>query len=83
MPIIPKDNPMALIGYYVGMASLIPCLGCITGPIAIILGIIGAIKANSNPAIGGMGHAITAIVLGLVGGTIWGVLISIAGMFNQ
>ena len=74
MPIIPTKNPMALIGYYLGVASLIPILGCFLAPIAVIMGIVGALKANSNPQAGGMGHAITAIVLGIIGPILWAVI---------
>ncbi len=34
---------------------------------AIILGVIGIIHANKQPAAEGMGHAITAVVLGVLG----------------
>jgi hypothetical protein len=71
MALIPTGNPMALVGYYLGVGSLIPILGLALSPFAIICGIIGAVKANSNPQAAGMGHAITAIVLGLFGQLIW------------
>ena len=67
MPIIPTGNPSALIGYYLGVASLIPLVGILTGLPAIILGGVGISKAKANSSAGGMGHAITAIVLGLIG----------------
>ena len=67
MPIIPTGNPSALIGYYLGVASLIPLVGILTGLPAIILGGVGISKAQANSSAGGMGHAITAIVLGLIG----------------
>ena len=74
MPIIPTGNPMALVGYYLGVGCLIPCVGAVLVLPAIICGIIGVVKANSNPQAGGMGHAITAIVLGLFGQLVWVVL---------
>ena len=67
MPIIPTGNPSALIGYYLGVASLIPLVGILTGLPAIILGGVGISKAKANSSAGGMGHAITAIVLGFIG----------------
>ena len=67
MPIIPTGNPPALIGYYLVVASLIPLVGILTGLPAIILGGDGISKAKANSSAGGMGHAITAIVLGLIG----------------
>ena len=71
MPMIPTKNPAALIGYYLGIVSLIPILGFVLGLPAIICGVIGAIKASSDKQAGGMGHAITAIVLGVVGPLLW------------
>ncbi|MGI8981913.1 MAG: hypothetical protein ACR2FY_21995 [Pirellulaceae bacterium] len=50
---------------------MIPVLGAILALPAIICGIVGVIKANSTPPAGGMGHAITAIVLGLFGQLVW------------
>lgn len=71
MALIPTGNPMALVGYYLGVGCLIPVLGAILALPAIICGIVGVIKANSTPPAGGMGHAITAIVLGLFGQLVW------------
>ena len=67
MPLIPVKNPTALIGYYMGVACLIPCLGLVLALPALVCGIIGVVKAQANPTVGGMGHAITAIVLSFVG----------------
>ena len=67
MPLIPGENPFALIGYYLGIFSLIPLVGFVLCVPAIICGVFGIVKARANPAIGGMGHAITAVVLGLIG----------------
>lgn len=80
MPLIPGQNPLAMIAYYLGIFSLIPFFGCALGLPALICGIIGMVKANANPEIGGKGHALTGIVLGVVGpfvvlGALWGVSI--------
>ena len=71
MALIPTKNPMALIGYYLGVGSLIPLLGFVLALPALVCGIIGVAKAKSNPEIGGMGHAITAIILSIVGPLGW------------
>jgi hypothetical protein len=62
--LIPYKNGMALAAYYCGVFSLIPCVGGILGPLAIIFGIIGLRKVNENPEARGTGHAIAGIVLG-------------------
>jgi hypothetical protein len=71
MPIIPEKNPISMIAYYLGIFSLIPCLGAVLSLPAIICGIIGMVNANKQPEIGGKGHAITGIVLGIVGQVVW------------
>lgn len=75
MAIIPVNNAPALIGYYFGVASLLPLLGMLAAPVAIICGILGARKAKVQPEAAGMGHAITAILLGLGGPIFWFVLV--------
>jgi len=71
MPLIPTKNSAALIGYYLGVGSLIPGLGFILALPGFICGIIGVVKSRSNPEVGGMGHAITAIVLSIFGPVVW------------
>lgn len=63
---IPYKNPQALIAYYCGVFGLIPCLGAILGPVAIILGILGLRYVKTHPTAKGTGHAITGIVLGSI-----------------
>jgi hypothetical protein len=76
--LIPYKNPKALIAYYTGVFSLIPFLGLLLGPVALVFGILGKRYANANPRAKGGGHAIAGIVLGALT-TIgnWGVLIGL------
>jgi len=62
--LIPTGNPQALTGYYVSVGSLIPCVGLILGPLAIVLGSKGLKSYNENPAVKGKAHALVAIILG-------------------
>lgn len=73
--LIPSGNPKALWAYYIGVASLIPCFGLLSGPVAIFLGIKGLRAYNENPGAFGMGHAIAGIVLGSLS-----ILANIAGL---
>lgn len=66
--LIPYRNPPALIGYYVSVASLIPVLGLVLGPAAVVLGVSGLQKRKREPRCKGMAHAIVAIVLGSLTG---------------
>jgi hypothetical protein len=74
--LIPYKNPKSLVAYYCGVFSLIPCMGLILGPIALIFGILAMRYAQKNPTARGAGHAITGIILGsLTTLGNWGVLI--------
>jgi hypothetical protein len=64
--LIPTKNPFALAGYYVGVFSLIPCVGLVLGPLAIIFGILGLRQTKQIKGLPGTGHSITAIVLGSI-----------------
>lgn len=62
--IIPYKNPKALLAYYCGVFGLIPGVGLILGPVALILGILGIRYVNAHPTAKGTGHAVVGIVLG-------------------
>jgi hypothetical protein len=84
--LIPYRNPKALVGYYLGVFSLIPCAGLLLGPAAIVLGWLGIRHRNAHRSAGGLGHAITALVLGaLTSLANWGVVafIGIAILMKQ
>ncbi len=79
--VVPYTNPMALAGYYCGFGSLLPLLGCLLGPLAIILGIMGFMNARKNPEAHGTAHAITGILLGVVGGIFLSIIWGVVGYF--
>ena len=62
--IIPYRNAPALIAYYLGIFSLIPCVGFVLGIAAFILGIIGLRRARQYPEAKGKVHAWIGIILG-------------------
>jgi hypothetical protein len=61
--LIPYKNPMALISYYLGIFSLIPVLGFLLAPVALILGILGLSYRRTYPEAKGTAHAWVGIVL--------------------
>lgn len=74
--IIPARNPQALIGYYVSVFSLIPCLALLLGPAAILLGYLGLKACRERTNMPGKVHAWVAIVLGSITSLAnWGLLI--------
>jgi hypothetical protein len=62
--IVPYKNKPALIGYYLAVFSLIPCIGLLMAVAAIALGIKGLAVARQTPEAHGKVHAWIAIVLG-------------------
>jgi hypothetical protein len=60
---IPYKNKNALIGYYLGVASVIPFLGAIFFIPAYAFSIFGLIAVNKTPSIKGKVHAIVGIAL--------------------
>ncbi len=61
---VPVRNRRAVIGYYFAIASLIPILGVVLGPIAIFNGLEGMNHARRFPKHGGRAHGIVAVTLG-------------------
>ncbi len=79
--IIPYKNVRALVAYYLGVFSLIPCVGLFLGPAALVLGILGLRYVKANPTAKGTGHAIAGIVLGgLTTLAYWGALLGLIVM---
>jgi hypothetical protein len=83
--LIPTDNPKALAAYYLGVFSLVPFLGMILGPLAIIFGVKGRRYQQANPRAHGTGHAIAGIVLGSLTtfGHVAGILIIVIGIWSH
>ena len=64
--IVPYRNLPALVGYYLAVFSVVPVLGLVLGPTALLLGILGFVKGLKNPRAKGKVHAWVAIILGLI-----------------
>lgn len=62
--LIPYKNAHALAGYYTAVASILCGVGAFSGPIAIILGVMGLRNSKRNPKVRGIAHAWVAIILG-------------------
>ncbi|MGY8766855.1 MAG: DUF4190 domain-containing protein [Pirellulales bacterium] len=73
--LIPYKNVPALISYYLGVFSIIPCLGLLLAIPAIILGVIGLKKKAKNPLVKGTAHAWVGIIMGTIFTLLWGGLI--------
>lgn len=85
--VIPYKNVPALIAYYCGVFSIIPCF--VLGWVAFVMGIIGLRKANREPHVKGKVHAWIGIIAGLLFGliytglTVLGVVGAIVGSQTQ
>ena len=73
--IIPYKNGPALAAYYLGIFSLLPCIGVVLAIPAFILGIIGLKKKKENPAVRGSAHAWIGIIMGGIFTLVWGAAI--------
>jgi hypothetical protein len=62
--LIPTKNTNALLAYYFGVFSLIPCFGLFLGVAAIVLGIQGKKAIVQNPDLPGKTHAGVGIWVG-------------------
>lgn len=62
--IIPYTNPLALASYYLGCFSVIPLLGLLLGPAALVTGIMGLRRRMKHPELKGLAHALVGAVLG-------------------
>jgi hypothetical protein len=81
--VIPYKNPAALVAYYLGVFSIIPCFPL--GIAAFVLGIIGLRKRRQHPAIKGAVHAWIGIIAGGFFGLLYTVftLLTIYGMIQS
>lgn len=73
--LIPYKNMPALVAYYLGLFSLLPCIGFFLGVAAFVLGIIGLKKRKANPAVKGSVHAWIGIIMGGLCAVVWGAAI--------
>lgn len=81
--IIPAKNVKALLAYYFGVFSLVPCFTPLLGPAALVLGILGLNDCKRDPNLPGKGHAITGIVLGSLTTLIAVALVLIVVIFGK
>jgi len=75
--VIPYKNPSALAAYYVGLASVLPGIGILTGITAVVLGMMGLKRYHAEPWRRGRLHAYAGIVLGLLGAIVWTLLLAL------
>lgn len=62
--LIPVRNSQALLAYYLGVFSIIPCLGIPLGIAAFVLGLRGLAFAKEHPEVKGKTHAWVGIIAG-------------------
>lgn len=67
-----KDSPpdkipsaTANVAYVFGLIGLVPCLGALVGPIAVLLGILGLVQCR-NPNVSGKGKAKSGLWFGMI-----------------
>src|SRR5690242_19218771 len=75
--IIPYQNGKALIAYYLGVFSIIPCVGAPLGIAAFFLGLAGLKEADAHPEAKGKIHAWIGVIVGGLFGLVYTVFILI------
>src|SRR5262249_29681448 len=60
----PSKNPSAVYAYRLAPLGMIPFLGLICGPLALIFGWLGVRKYRENPEVNGLTHCRFATALG-------------------
>lgn len=73
--VIPYKNMPALIAYYCGVFSIIPCFPI--GLAAVVLGIMGLKKAKQHPQVRGKAHA----WIGIIAGGFFGLFYAVVTVF--
>lgn len=82
--VIPARNLPALLAWYFGVFSIIPCMGGVLGIMAIVFGIMG-LRLSRKPEIAvGFWHALIGMALGILTTIVWLILgiFIIYGMVN-
>jgi uncharacterized protein YndB with AHSA1/START domain len=69
-----RGNGLAIASLILGIASLIPFIGLLASPFAIVFGVIGLLRARRGGPHSGL--AIAGVTLGVVGLLTWGFLLS-------
>jgi hypothetical protein len=62
--LVPFKNAPSLVGYYLGIFSLIPCFGLLLGPAAVVFGVLGLRQSRRLPGNVGKAHAWVALICG-------------------
>jgi hypothetical protein len=79
----PATASGALIAYRCAAFGLIPGLGAVLGPVALIMGFLSLRYLKAHPTARGTGHAVAGIVLGLFATVIsWVIILVIAAMIS-
>lgn len=81
--IIPYRNVPALIAYYTGVFSIVPCLGMLLSLPAIILGMWGLRVSNKKPGSFGKVHAMVGIIAGIASFLLHVIGIIILSIYSQ
>jgi hypothetical protein len=61
-----KTSSLAITALIFSLVGIIPCLGVLTAPIGLLLGLIGVATIGGKPHLKGKGIAVAAILIGLV-----------------
>ena len=83
--LIPTGNPKSLWAYYLGLFSLLPCIGIATGIPALIFGLQALKAVKERPEIKGRNHALVGVIIGGGCALIWtlGALVALVAAVTE
>lgn len=61
---LPENNAPARLAYRAAMFGLVPFVGLLAGPVAVVAGLAGRAKAVRDPDAGGWSHAVAGAIVG-------------------
>jgi hypothetical protein len=79
----PATTTGALFAYRCGAIGLIPGLGAVLGPIAVIAGLLSLRYIKTHPTVKGTGYCVAGMVMGLIGTVVgWVIVLVIMAMIS-
>jgi hypothetical protein len=60
----PELNPTARTAYWYAVFGMIPFVGLVLGPLALVWGILGLRREEANPSVRGRARSLAGIILG-------------------
>jgi hypothetical protein len=79
----PPTTSGALVAYRLGALGLIPGVGAVLGPLALVVGFLSLRYIKTHPTVKGTGYCVAGMVMGLIGTLVgWVIVLVIMAMIS-